>query len=42
MQVEKTNNRNSGRFERFNIVFPILLAGWVPSIAEEIFTEGSA
>src|SRR6195256_4133013 len=21
-----------GRFERFNIVFPILLAGWVPSI----------
>src|ERR1700704_804217 len=26
----KTSER--GRFERFNIVFPILLAGWVPSI----------
>src|SRR5256714_5406353 len=24
--------RRRGRFERFNIVFPILLAGWVPSI----------
>src|SRR6267378_5214016 len=26
----KKQERN--RFERFNIVFPILLAGWVPSI----------
>src|SRR3977135_3685523 len=24
--------REQHRFERFNIVFPILLAGWVPSI----------
>src|SRR5437016_13093748 len=24
--------RERNRFERFNIVFPILLAGWVPSI----------
>src|SRR5216110_3649730 len=24
--------RRRGRFERFNIVFPILLAGWIPSI----------
>ena len=24
--------RRRGRFERFNIVFPILLAGWVPSV----------
>jgi signal transduction histidine kinase len=32
MEAEKINNRDSGRFERFNIVFPILLAGWVPSI----------
>ena len=29
---EATKNKNPNRFERFNIVFPILLAGWVPSI----------
>jgi hypothetical protein len=29
---EKLNSPDRGRFERFNIVFPILLAGWVPSI----------
>src|SRR4051794_21349860 len=29
---EKPNQTERGRFERFNIVFPILLAGWVPSI----------
>src|ERR1700716_1123106 len=28
----KLKQRERGRFERFNIVFPILLAGWVPSI----------
>src|SRR3982074_2549247 len=28
----RSNKRERGRFERFNIVFPILLAGWVPSI----------
>ncbi|MDQ2824573.1 MAG: cache domain-containing protein, partial [Verrucomicrobiota bacterium] len=32
MHLQETNKRESGRFERFNIVFPILLAGWVPSI----------
>jgi hypothetical protein len=32
MEVEKRNNHDRGRFERFNIVVPILLAGWVPSI----------
>jgi signal transduction histidine kinase/CheY-like chemotaxis protein len=33
MQVrEKFNRWRRGHFERFNIVFPILLAGWVPSI----------
>src|ERR1700682_3915574 len=29
---KRSNKRERGRFERFNIVFPILLAGWVPSI----------
>jgi signal transduction histidine kinase/CheY-like chemotaxis protein len=29
---ETAPKRDSSRFERFNIVFPILLAGWVPSI----------
>ncbi len=29
---ESPVNENPSRFERFNIVFPILLAGWVPSI----------
>ena len=29
---EIASNGNQSRFERFNIVFPILLAGWVPSI----------
>ncbi|MEP6603983.1 MAG: cache domain-containing protein, partial [Spartobacteria bacterium] len=29
---EKFTPKERGRFERFNIVFPILLAGWVPSI----------
>src|SRR3981081_4958762 len=29
---KRSNTRERGRFERFNIVFPILLAGWVPSI----------
>lgn len=28
----KLNKSERNRFERFNIVFPILLAGWVPSI----------
>lgn len=28
----KLKKQKRGRFERFNIVFPILLAGWVPSI----------
>jgi signal transduction histidine kinase/ActR/RegA family two-component response regulator len=33
MDAPQTSNlRERGRFERFNIVFPILLAGWVPSI----------
>jgi hypothetical protein len=29
---EPFKKRERRRFERFNIVFPILLAGWVPSI----------
>ncbi len=29
---ERLNKPERGRFERFNIVFSILLAGWVPSI----------
>lgn len=29
---EPAKHKNRSRFERFNIVFPILLAGWVPSI----------
>src|SRR2546423_3201729 len=29
---EKASHAERSRFERFNIVFPILLAGWVPSI----------
>src|SRR6267154_2704859 len=29
---ESAKKRYGSRFERFNIVFPILLAGWVPSI----------
>src|ERR1700720_2149847 len=29
---EPVRKRERNRFERFNIVFPILLAGWVPSI----------
>jgi len=29
---EPLRKRERNRFERFNIVFPILLAGWVPSI----------
>src|SRR3954449_12748075 len=29
---EKLPRQERGRFERFSIVFPILLAGWVPSI----------
>src|ERR1700694_2873409 len=33
MQLQETKKpEGSRRFERFNIVFPILLAGWVPSI----------
>src|ERR1700730_5327666 len=28
----KSKKHERNRFERFNIVFPILLAGWVPSI----------
>ena len=33
MQLQETRKpEGSRRFERFNIVFPILLAGWVPSI----------
>src|SRR5438477_2855728 len=33
MDVRKPlKKRERNRFERFNIVFPILLAGWVPSI----------
>src|SRR6266576_6608173 len=33
MEVRKPlKKRERNRFERFNIVFPILLAGWVPSI----------
>jgi signal transduction histidine kinase/CheY-like chemotaxis protein len=30
--LQESSKREGGRFERFNIVFPILLAGWVPSI----------
>lgn len=29
---DRVNKPDRSRFERFNIVFPILLAGWVPSI----------
>src|SRR5213080_1381230 len=29
---DRLPTRERGRFERFSIVFPILLAGWVPSI----------
>jgi signal transduction histidine kinase/CheY-like chemotaxis protein len=32
MQNQETKKPEGSRFERFNIVFPILLAGWVPSI----------
>ena len=33
MELRETGKRGERRrFERFNIVFPILLAGWVPSI----------
>jgi signal transduction histidine kinase/ActR/RegA family two-component response regulator len=32
MQNQETKKPEGSRFERFNIVFPILLAGWIPSI----------
>src|SRR5260370_21551965 len=31
-RFEKLKKQKRDRFQRFNIVFPILLAGWVPSI----------
>jgi signal transduction histidine kinase/CheY-like chemotaxis protein len=30
--IFKTEKRRSDRFDRFKIIFPILLAGWIPSI----------
>jgi len=29
---DTTTKRRRGRFDRFKIIFPILLAGWIPSI----------
>jgi len=31
-RFKKLKKQKRDRFQRFNIVFPILLAGWVPSI----------
>ena len=32
MQLADTSRKRRGRFDRFKIIFPILLAGWIPSI----------
>src|SRR6476660_7233982 len=32
MQLGDTSRKRRGRFDRFKIIFPILLAGWIPSI----------
>jgi signal transduction histidine kinase len=32
MEVGDTSRKRSGRFDRFKIIFPILLAGWIPSV----------